>query len=47
MEVIQIDRVKTKGFKGRIYRTILSGRLWVVLVKKSFNLQEGGMIIEE
>ena len=47
MEVIQIDMVKTKGFKGRIYRTILSGRLWAVMVKKSFNLQKGEMIIEE
>lgn len=29
--------------------SLLSGRVWAVLVKikKSFNLQEGGMIIEE
>lgn len=27
--------------------SLLSGSVWAVLVKKSFNLQEGGIIIEE
>jgi hypothetical protein len=27
--------------------SLLGGSVWTVLVKKSFNLQEGGMMIEE